>query len=108
MKVSCRVRGDWFHVPCKNAKLSVRWLGEEALRRYLRTQSDEERALFPNGHEVYEIRKTQGGALCDPDDTVKAVLDDNDYVSVVLACDRAHPTLGPAEIPYVPEQVGSA
>jgi len=29
-----------------------------------------------------EVRKTKGGAILDPDDLVKDVLDDNDYVSI--------------------------
>lgn len=32
--------------------------------------------------EVLEIRKTRGGALLDVEDHIKAVLDDNDFVSV--------------------------
>ena len=32
--------------------------------------------------QVLEIRKTRGGALLDVDDSVKTVLDDNDFVSV--------------------------
>ena len=31
---------------------------------------------------MQEIRKTRGGALLDGDDTIKTVLDDNDFVSV--------------------------
>lgn len=77
MKLSCRVRGDWFAVPCKGAE-TIRWLGEETLRRYYKSKCS-------SGHakeKVYEVRKAKGGAILDPDDSLKHVLDDNDFVSV--------------------------
>ena len=103
MKVSCRVRGDWFHVPCKNAKLSVRWLGEEALRRYLKLRPP---SFVPNREEqVHDIRKTLGGAILDPEDRIEDVLDDNDFVSIVLETDRPDPSLTDAEVKFVTSQV---
>ncbi len=81
IKVSVRIRGEWFAVPCIDAvNQTVGWLGEDALRRYQK--------LKPSSHvidkveQVYEIRKTKGGAILDPDDFITNVLDDNDYVSV--------------------------
>ena len=54
---SCRVRGDWFQVPCKPAK-TIRWLGEEALKRYLKLRPS---SFVPNREEVIsDIRKTNG------------------------------------------------
>ncbi len=81
MKVSVRVRGEWFAVPCLEIeKQTIRWLSEEALKRYhkLRPASH-----VPNKLEIiYETRKTKGGAILDPDDLIRNVLDDNDFVSV--------------------------
>ena len=38
---------------------------------------------MPNRQEVVQdIRKTVGGAICDPEDLLKTVLDDNDFVTV--------------------------
>ena len=38
---------------------------------------------MPNRQEVVQdIRKTVGGAICDPEDLLKSVLDDNDFVTV--------------------------
>ena len=103
MKISCRVRGDWFHVPCKSAKLTVRWLGEEALRRYLRLRPP---SFVPNREErVNDIRKTLGGAILDPEDKIEDVLDDNEFVSIVLETDRPNPELAEAEVRYVTSQV---
>lgn len=81
MKVSVRVRGEWFAVPCASpAAKSVDWLGAEALRRYEKLRP----ASFVPGkvERVKEIRKTKGGAILDPDDFVLNVLDNNDFVSV--------------------------
>ncbi|XP_067119401.1 histidine ammonia-lyase-like [Centruroides vittatus] len=103
MKVSVRVRGEWFAVPCKAGRSTVRWLGEEALRRYQRLQPQS--SHVDRIEKVREIRRTKGGAILDPDDLVRNILDDNDYVSVVLETDRANPVTGPAEIHYIPEQV---
>ena len=112
MKISCRVRGDWFQVPCfdgkKNELISwyiwnhnfsdflggtycnfnptiignktIRWLGDEALSRYLKLKPP---SYVPNKEEVInDIRKTVGGAILDPEDLIKDVLDDNDFISI--------------------------
>ena len=103
MKISCRVRGDWFQVPCRAATLTVRQLGEEALKRYLKLRPP---SFVPNREEVvHDIRRTQGGAILDPEDRIEDVLDDNDFVSVVLDTDRPDPGLSEAEVKYVPSQV---
>lgn len=103
MKLSVRVRGDWFAVPVDKGNQTIQWLGQEAIRRYMKKMED--KATDNGTYKLFEIRKTQGGALLDIHDPIKAVLDDNDFVSVVLDSDMSSPTLGPAEIPYVPEQI---
>merc|ERR1711962_431626 len=103
MKISCRVRGDWFQVPCFEGDKKIRWLGEEALARYLKLKPP---SFVPNREEVInDIRKTVGGAILDPEDLIKDVLDDNDFISIVLETDRPDPKLQSAEIKYVPEQI---
>ena len=77
MKLSVRVRGDWFAVPCKGNE-KVRWLGEEVLRRYYKNKG---KAGYAE-EKVYEVRKAKGGAIMDPDDPIKDVLDDSDFVTV--------------------------
>ena len=38
---------------------------------------------MPNREEVInDIRKTVGGAILDPEDLIKDVLDDNDFISI--------------------------
>ncbi|RWS07028.1 histidine ammonia-lyase-like protein [Dinothrombium tinctorium] len=105
MKISVRVRGEWFAVPCNSAsKMTVKSLAMEAVKKYekLRPKS----CPLPHKIEsIAEIRKTRGGAILDPDDYIINVLDNNDYVSVVLESDRPNPVTAPAEIRYIPEQV---
>ena len=61
-------------------KNKIRWLGEEALRRYLKLKPP---SFVPNREEVvHDIRKTVGGAILDPEDMITTVLDDNDFVSI--------------------------
>ena len=70
-------------VPCFTTyigKNKIRWLGEEALRRYLKLKPP---SFVPNREEVvHDIRKTVGVAILDPEDSITAVLDDNDFVSI--------------------------
>ncbi|CAG7828625.1 unnamed protein product [Allacma fusca] len=103
MKLSVRVRGEWIHIPCKDGKGTIRWLGEESLRRFQRLRPS---THVPSRKEIVsEVRKTRGGAILDPIDTIRDVLDDNDFVSIVLESDWPNPVLASAEIKYVPEQV---
>ena len=44
-----------------------------------------------------------GGAILDPEDKIDDVLDDNDFVSIVLETDRPDPSEFPSE--FVPSQV---
>lgn len=75
MKLSVRIRGDWFAVPCK-ANDKIEWFGEEAVKRYYRKHGGS------NSEKVFEVRKAKGGAILDPADFIKDVLDDNDFVTV--------------------------
>lgn len=76
MKLSVRIREDWFAVPCRPSE-KIRWIGEESLKRYCRTK-----IIDGKDEKVCEVRKAKGGAILDPDDSIKDVLDDNDFVTV--------------------------
>jgi len=67
MKLSVRVRGEWLAVPCKGDEL-VRWLGEEAMRRYRRANDVGTSALIahhPVGGTMYtdchDVNNNNGG-----------------------------------------------
>ncbi|EEC16235.1 histidine ammonia lyase, putative [Ixodes scapularis] len=84
MKVSVRIRGEWLAVPCRDGRQTVQWLGEEALRRYMKLQPSS--YLDGRSEKIFEIRKTRGGAILDGEDVIKNVLDDNEFVSVAKVC----------------------
>jgi histidine ammonia-lyase len=60
----------------------VRWLGEESVRRYNKLQKQDDIKENRELEKVQEVRKTRGGVILDPDDSIKDVLDDNDFVTV--------------------------
>ncbi|ESO91184.1 hypothetical protein LOTGIDRAFT_209547 [Lottia gigantea] len=103
MKLSVRIRGDWFAVPCKGTE-KISWFGDECLRRFYKAKSNVGHAK----ERVFEIRKAKGGAILDRDDLIKDVLDDNDFLTVVLDSDMSSPATGPAEITYVDEKIDQA
>lgn len=87
MKVSVRVRGLWLAVPCGAGQHTIEWLGKEALKRYYRADSSTSSTLEDAENNakkfcIANIRKTRGGALLEPGDAIKEVLDDEDFVSV--------------------------
>ena len=50
------------------------------MARYLKLKPP---SYVPNREEVInDIRKTVGGAILDPEDQIKDVLDDNDFISI--------------------------
>jgi histidine ammonia-lyase len=61
----------------------VQWLGEESVRRHRKLQKrDDYTTENLDAEKVQEVRKTRGGVILDPDDYLKDVLDDNDFVTV--------------------------
>ena len=56
-------------------------------------------------HHQFKIVLVEGGAILDPDDPIEDVLDDNDFVSIVLETDRPHPSLEEAEVRFVTSQI---
>ena len=56
-----------------------------------------------NRETIFYILIPTGGAILDPEDKIDDVLDDNDFVSIVLETDRPDPS--EAEVKFVPSQV---
>ena len=54
---------------------------------------------------IYILNCHTGGAILDPQDPIEDVLDDNDFVSIVLETDRPNPNLAEAEVRFVPSQI---
>ncbi|KAH3880154.1 histidine ammonia-lyase-like [Dreissena polymorpha] len=101
MKLSVRVRDEWFAVPVKPTD-KIRGFGDEALRRFYRNKNLEN---DDQKEKVFEVRKAKGGAILDPSDSIRDILDDNDFVIVVLESDMSNPVTGPAEPVYMEEKI---
>lgn len=61
---------------------NIRWLGEQAWKKcnkivYYKSLEDGD-----SQEEVQEVRKTRGGVILDPDDIIRDVLDNDDFVNV--------------------------
>ena len=80
MKVSVRIRGEWLAVPCGNGDNKVVWLGQESLKRYAKLLQQEGNSK--TNEKIVSIRKTRGGAILEPSDLIKDVLNDEDFISV--------------------------
>ena len=67
---------------CISGSKSIEWLGQEALKRYSKLRPSSNYSAVCSEIRVLEIRKSCGGAILDPDDVIKDVLDDNDFVAI--------------------------
>lgn len=82
MKVNVRVRGEWLLIPCKakaNSALTIQWLGKEAFHRYKSLKN-----YNTSQDDIKEIRLARGGSLLYPGDNITDVLEDNDFIHLVL------------------------
>lgn len=84
-------------MPCKDTRASVRWLAAEAVRRYRKNKPES----GAESTESVQVRRCQGLGLLDLDDTIEDVLQDNDFVEVVLKDD----VMSSEFIPSQPERV---
>ncbi|NWH79460.1 HUTH lyase, partial [Piaya cayana] len=99
-RYTVHVRGEWLAVPCLNSTNTVRWLGKEAVRRYMKNKPDN--GGFASVEEVkFYIRRCKGLGLLDLGDTVEDALEDNEFVEVVIEGD----IMSPDFIPSQPEGV---
>lgn len=103
MKISVRVKGDWFAIlVTEPEKQPIRWLCEAALAKYCKLRSAELGTNVPE-ENFFEIRKAKGNSILDPEDLISEVLDDNDFVSLTLESDRTTMVTGNLEVYYIPE-----
>lgn len=80
-RYTVHVRGEWLAVPCKDGKLTVGWLGREAVRRYMKNKPDN--GGFKSVDEVrFLVRRCKGLGLLDNDDLLEVALEDNEFVEV--------------------------
>lgn len=80
-RYTVHVRGEWLAVPCKDAQLTVGWLGREAVRRYIKNKPDN--GGFASVDDVrFLMRRCKGLGLLDHDDPLEVALEDNEFVEV--------------------------
>ncbi|XP_042201539.1 histidine ammonia-lyase-like [Callorhinchus milii] len=99
-RYTVHVRSEWLTVPCKDTCSTVLWLGREALRRYVKNKPDNG-GLDCVADVTFLMRRCHGQGLLDPDDAIEDVLEDNDFVEVVIEGD----VMPPDFIPSQPERV---
>lgn len=80
-RFTVHVRDEWLTVPCKDATCSIKWLGFEALKRYIKNKPDNG-GIQHIKDVCFVVRRCQGLGLLDNDDTIEDVLEDNDFVDL--------------------------
>ncbi|XP_046985469.1 histidine ammonia-lyase-like [Schistocerca americana] len=100
MKISARVCGEWLQVPCKDGSQNVHWLGSEALMRYRKLNKGS-----GDDNDVQEVRRMRGGVLLHMEDAIADVLDDNDFVIVVMRSDLRSASIIPDNLKHILEPV---
>uniref|UniRef100_A0A8D2LDQ3 Histidine ammonia-lyase n=1 Tax=Varanus komodoensis TaxID=61221 RepID=A0A8D2LDQ3_VARKO len=95
-RYTVHVRGEWLAVPCQTATNTVRWLGKEAVRRYMKNKPDN--GGFASVEEVqFYVRRCKGPGLLDHEDTLEDALEDNEFVEVVIQGDVMSPDFIPSQ-----------
>ncbi|GAB5574117.1 histidine ammonia-lyase [Prionailurus iriomotensis] len=80
-RYTVHVRGEWLAVPCRDAQLTVGWLGREAIKRYVKNKPDD--GGFASVDDVrFLVRRCKGLGLLDDEDPLQVALEDNEFVEV--------------------------
>lgn len=80
-RYTVHVRGEWLAVPCRDAQLTVGWLGREAVRRYIKNKPDNG-GLASVDDVRFLVRRCKGLGLLDSEDPLQVALEDNEFVEV--------------------------
>ncbi|XP_073506789.1 histidine ammonia-lyase [Phyllobates terribilis] len=99
-RYTVHVRGEWLSVPCKDPSKTIKCLGKEALRRYIKNKPDNGGFATLENVKFY-LRRCKGLGLLDLDDKLEDALEDNEFVEVVVEGD----VMSPDFIPSQPEGV---
>ncbi|KAF3855033.1 hypothetical protein F7725_023088 [Dissostichus mawsoni] len=94
-RFTVHIRDEWLAVPCKDATNTIQWLGQEALKRYIKNKPDNG-GIKDVKDAQFVVRRCQGLGLLDTDDTIEDVLEDNDFVELAVQGD----TMSTDFIPY--------
>ncbi|XP_064446833.1 histidine ammonia-lyase isoform X3 [Mirounga angustirostris] len=95
-RYTVHVRGEWLAVPCRDAQLTIGWLGREAIRRYIKNKPDN--GGFDSVDDVrFLMRRCKGLGLLDHEDPLEVALEDNEFVEVVIEGDAMSPDFIPSQ-----------
>ncbi|XP_044728768.1 histidine ammonia-lyase-like [Chrysoperla carnea] len=116
MKISAKIGGIWIQIPCKDGTNTIKWLSEEAVKRHRRIiksrnllEDDNNNTEKPScdiPHDyIVEVRRSRGSVILDFEDNIQDVLDDNDFVLIVLKTDRYKTSMIPDELKHILEPI---
>lgn len=80
-RFTVHIRDEWLAVPCRETKNTIRWLGQEALKRYMKNKPDNG-GIKAVKDLRFVVRRCQSLGLLDADDTIEDALEDNDFVEL--------------------------
>lgn len=80
MKINVKVEEEWFVIPCGSKKKEIRWLKEEAVKRFNKYSVSRSNTPLIFYSNECELRLTEANGILDDDDTVQDVLNDKDFV----------------------------
>ncbi|XP_055508743.1 histidine ammonia-lyase-like [Leucoraja erinacea] len=83
LSFTVRVKDEWLTVPCKDLSYNIQWLGREALRRYTKAKADDG-GLGCVEDMTFLVKRCQGPSLLDPNDAIGDVLQDKDFIQIVI------------------------
>uniref|UniRef100_A0A8C4IDT3 Histidine ammonia-lyase n=1 Tax=Dicentrarchus labrax TaxID=13489 RepID=A0A8C4IDT3_DICLA len=95
-RFTVHIRDEWLAVPCRDTTNTIRWLGHEALKRYMKNKPDDG-GIKALKDTRFVVRRCQGLGLLDADDTIEDVLEDNDFVEIAIDGDTMSPDFIPCE-----------
>ncbi|XP_077452493.1 histidine ammonia-lyase isoform X2 [Stigmatopora argus] len=95
-RFTVHIRDEWLCVSCRDSSSTIRWLGQEALKRYMKNKPDNG-GIQTLKETRFVVRRCQGLGLLDADDTIDDVLEDNDFVELAIEGDTMCPDFIPCE-----------
>uniref|UniRef100_A0A669B7W8 Histidine ammonia-lyase n=1 Tax=Oreochromis niloticus TaxID=8128 RepID=A0A669B7W8_ORENI len=95
-RFTVHIRDEWLAVPCRDTSNTIQWLGQEALKRYIKNKPDNG-GITAVKDTRFVARRCQGLGLLDADDTIDDVLEDNDFVELAIEGDTMSPDFIPCE-----------
>lgn len=80
-RFTVHIRDEWVAVACRDTSNNIQWLGQEALKRYIKNKPDNG-GIQSVKETRFLVRRCQGLGLLDADDIIDDVLEDNDFVEL--------------------------